>query len=161
MILPNLKARSIKVLHVVKVGTTLINVPTGGRILELTQGRINQHGRILAKNSSREARVDLLTIHPDQPRAGSPINDNYCVKVLRTGLLAGSEQPTPDKTLNIFPTRDFCKLYCCKSCMYCTRACTKERYKSQHVRLLSELQIKICEIKICENMFSVSINCLF
>ena len=42
----------------------------------------------------------LLTSHPDQPRASSPINDNYCVKVLQAGLLAGSKQPTPEKTVN-------------------------------------------------------------
>ena len=83
---------------------------------------------------AREARVVLLTIHPDQPRASSPINDNYCVKVLQTGLLAGSKRP-----------KDSCKLCCCKSCTYCTRAFAKEKCKSRRVRLLSELQIKICE----------------
>ena len=30
-----------------------------------------------------------LSIHPDRPRAGSRINDNDCVSVLQTGLLAG------------------------------------------------------------------------
>ena len=42
-------------------------------------------------------------------------------------------------------TKNCCKLCCCKSCTYCTRAFTKENCKSLHVRLLSELQIKVCE----------------
>ena len=37
-------------------------------------------------------REGLLIIHPDQPRASSPINDSYCVNVLQTGLLAGSQK---------------------------------------------------------------------
>ena len=37
---------------------------------------------------------------PDQPRASSPINDNYSVKVLQTRLLAGSKPLTSEKTIN-------------------------------------------------------------
>ena len=33
-----------------------------------------------------------LSIHPDWPRESSRINDNYCVNVLKTGLLAGSQE---------------------------------------------------------------------
>ena len=41
---------------------------------------------------ARDARASLLTTHPDWPRVSSPINDNYCVNVLKAGLLAGSRQ---------------------------------------------------------------------
>ena len=47
-----------------------------------------------------------------------------------------------------------CKLSCCKFCTYCTRAFTKERYKSWHVRLLSRNQIKICERCFCVDQLS-------
>ena len=101
---------------------------------------ISSHGQ------SRRGKENI-NIHPDQPRASSPINDNYCVNDLQAGLVAGSKQPTPDSDNNNehFFTKDSCKLCCCKSCTYCTRAFTKERCKSWPVRLLSELQIKICE----------------
>ena len=96
--MPNLKARDILALQVVKVGTTHMNVQTRGRIAGQSQGRINQHGRTLAKDSSRKAKVDLLTTHCDQPRASSPINDNCCVKGLQAGLLA---RKRPERTMNI------------------------------------------------------------
>ena len=37
----------------------------------------------------------------DQPRASSPINDNYFVNSLRDGLLAGSKTLTQEKTINV------------------------------------------------------------
>ena len=63
-------------------------------------GRINQHEKTLAKDSIRRTRDDLLTIHPEQPRASSLINDSYSVKVLQTGLLTGSKQLASGKTMN-------------------------------------------------------------
>ena len=42
----------------------------------------------------------LQTFHPNQPRASSLINDNYCVDKLQEGLLTGSQQQTPKKTMN-------------------------------------------------------------
>ena len=62
-------------------------------------GWISQHGKTLAKDSIRRTREDLPTILPNYPRASSPINDNYCVKVLQTGLLAGSKQLALGKTM--------------------------------------------------------------
>ena len=55
--------------------------------------------------------------HPDQPRASSPINDNY-----RQVCWPGAKQLTPAETMNI---KDTCKL-CCKSCTYCTWAFAKK-----------------------------------
>ena len=79
----------------VKVSTTHMNAPRRGQ----TTGWISRHGKTLvAKDSIRKAREDLPTIHPDQPRASSPINDNCCLKVLQTGLLARRKPPTSGKT---------------------------------------------------------------
>ena len=36
----------------------------------------------------------------DQPRASSPINDNYCLNKLQEGLLAGSQNSTQEQTMN-------------------------------------------------------------
>ena len=99
-----MKTRDMLVLHVVRVGTTPMKAKTRGRITGRTSW-INQHGKTLVKDGTGRTRDDLLTFHPDQPRASSPINDNYCVKVLQTGLLAGSKQLTPGETMNIFPSK--------------------------------------------------------
>ena len=93
------KTRDKLILHGVRVDTTHMNALTRGRITGWATNQINQHGRTLAKDSIRKARAGLPTIHPDQPRVSSHINDNYCVKVLQTGLLAGSKLPTPGKTI--------------------------------------------------------------
>ena len=60
-----------------------------------------------------------------------------------TGRTAGRE---PDILTRTFD-RQNCKLECCKSCSYCTRAFPKERSKSRVASLSYEkrLQIKICE----------------
>ena len=63
----------------------------------------------LAKDSTRRTRDDLLTFHPDQPRASSPINDNYCVKVLRDQ----ATNTRKDNELSFI--KDTCKLFCCKN----------------------------------------------
>ena len=138
-----MRPRNRPVLHMVRVGTTPTNALTKGRIRVQTRGQINQHGRTLARDTIRNPKADLPTIHHDQPRASSAINDNYCVDKLQEGLLAGSQLPTPGKTLNTqFPQThvNFIVLN-----HYCTGAFIKERSKSRRVRLLSELQIKICE----------------
>ena len=44
--------------------------------------------------------VLFLVIPRDQPRASSPINDNYFVNSLQEGLLAGSQTLPQEKTLN-------------------------------------------------------------
>ena len=49
----------------------------------------------------------LQIFHPGRPRASSPINDNYCVKVLQAGPLAGSKHPTPEKTVNSLLPKNF------------------------------------------------------
>ena len=72
-----------------------------------------------------------------------------------TGRTAGREQATNTrKESELFVTKDTCKLSCCKSCTSCTWAFAKERFKSQCVRLLSEMQIKICERCFCVDQFS-------
>ena len=59
-------------------------------------------------------------------------------------MTAGRELIT--KTDNRHLHRFKCKLSCCKSCSYCTRAFPKDRFKSWVSRLLLQrTQIKICE----------------
>ena len=39
------------------------------------------------------------SIHPDLPRVGSLMNDNYCINMLQEGLLAGSPS-VQEQTMN-------------------------------------------------------------
>ena len=55
-------------------------------------------GRTLVKGVIRSPRESLAT-RRDQPRASSPINDNYCIAMLQRGLLARSHNSTR-QTLN-------------------------------------------------------------
>ena len=92
-------------------------------------------GRTLGRGS-------LPVIHRNQPRASSPINDNYCIDKLQRGLLAGSQTSTR-QTLNTYQGLNV-KLSCCPSCSFCARAFPKERIKSRISRLLlQKSQIKI------------------
>ena len=52
---------------------------------------IDPLGRTLGKVATRNPRGSLPAIHLDQPRASSPINDNYCINKLQRGLLAGCQ----------------------------------------------------------------------
>ena len=99
--LPTLKPRVTLVLHVTRVGTIHMSIATRGRITEQTHGRINQHGRQSAKDSSREEKVELQITHPGQSRASSRINDNYCVDKLQAQLVPGSQSPDSRKTLTV------------------------------------------------------------
>ena len=56
---------------------------------------IDQHGRILAGDTTRKQEENLLITPRDQPRASSPINDK-----LQEGLLAGSQTSTQRQTMN-------------------------------------------------------------
>ena len=63
-------------------------------------------GRTLGRAATRNPRGSLPAIHRDQPRASSPINDNYCIDKLQRGLLAGSQISTrqtsdTDQSLNV------------------------------------------------------------
>ena len=49
----------------------------------------------------RRVKAKPLTTPRDQPRASSPINDNYFVNSLQDGLLAGSKTLTQEKTINV------------------------------------------------------------
>ena len=63
-----------------------------------------------------------------------------------TGRTSGREQATDSRQDNeLFFSKDTCKVSCCKSCTFCTLPFAKEKYKSWRVRLLSEMQIKMCE----------------
>ena len=62
--------------------------------------RTDQHGRTSLHIVTVEGVKGNTSIHPDQPGASSPINDNYCVDKLQEGLLAGSKVSTPRQTLN-------------------------------------------------------------
>ena len=87
----------------VRVGTTHMSVQRKGRI----RGRIprvtDPLGRTLAKETTRNPSGSLPVTHRDQPRASSPINDNYCIAMLQRGLLAGSQNLTRQTldTLNV------------------------------------------------------------
>ena len=51
-------------------------------------------------DNGRKANPKPLTTYRNQPRASSPINDNYFVNSLQEGLLAGSKTLSQDLTLN-------------------------------------------------------------
>ena len=101
-----MKTRDKQVLHMARVCSTPMNIRTRGQITGQTTGWKKEHGRTLVKDVTEKTSV-LQTFHPDQPRAGSPINDNYCVKVLQAGLLAGSKPPTPERTVNCMLPKTF------------------------------------------------------
>ena len=71
-----------------------------GRTGSLPTSRIDQHVRILARDIIRKPEANLPSIPHDQPRASSPINDNYCVDKLQEELLAGSQPSIPRQTMN-------------------------------------------------------------
>ena len=106
-----------------------------------------------AKYQSRKPKGRSSHYTSDQPRASSPINDNYCLNVLKAGLLVGSRDSKlyfisrgSQKDIRHSDTTDSsCKLFCCKSCTFCKMAFTKERYKSCCCKLFSTKKIKICE----------------
>ena len=78
-----------------KVGTTPMNVQRKSQTVEdLT----NPPGRISAHMvRARETKGSLLITHPNWPSPSSPVNDNYCVNLLKLGLLDGSK-----RTLSVF-----------------------------------------------------------
>ena len=67
---------------------------------QITESRTDQHGRTSLHMVKAEGVKENTSTHPDQPRASSHINDNYCVDKLQGGLLAGSKVSTPRQTLN-------------------------------------------------------------
>ena len=133
-----------------RVATTLMNFQRS----QSAENPTGPSGKIFVHIvRARGAKGSLLSTHPDQPRASSHTNDNYCVNVLQTGLLAGSQETVKcvqlPEDLSLFKddelsyTTDFrCKFFCCKSCTFCKRAFTKERCKSRYCNL-SQNRIKI------------------
>ena len=84
-----MRTGDIQALLTVRVGATLMSVWIGN----LTRDQTSPHGRTLGeKVRERKGRADPIITFHDQPRANSRINDNYCVNVLKAGLLAGSKQ---------------------------------------------------------------------
>ena len=75
-----------------RIGTTHIKCLKRSRITGNRTGRL---GRTSLHMVKVEGVKESTSIHPDQPRASSPINDNYCVDKLQERLLAGSPDPTP------------------------------------------------------------------
>ena len=77
------------ILHMEKVSTT----PMNNQIERLRKVQIYLHGKTLGvKVMARKLRVGQLTTLPDQPRANSHVNDNYCLDKVRERLLAGSKK---------------------------------------------------------------------
>ena len=82
-----------------KVAFTLMSVRTNA---QTSESRTALLGRILVTGANRrKENPKPLTTHRDQPRASSPINDNYFVNRIQEGVLAGSKT---------FPTRSDIKL---------------------------------------------------
>ena len=77
-----MKTNDIVLVHVARVGTSLMKGLRKGRTGNLPTSWIDQHGRILAGDTTRKPEANLLAILRDQPRASSPTNDNYCVDKL-------------------------------------------------------------------------------
>ena len=67
---------------------------TIGNLTDLP-GRIFGTGDLTRKSEAKP----FITLH-DQPRASSPINDNYFVNSLQEGLLAGSQISSQEQTMN-------------------------------------------------------------
>ena len=74
--------------HTARVCTTLISI----RKRNLIRDPTSLHGRAsVAEVREIKARVDLLITPPNWSRASSPINDNYCVNVLKAGCWPGAK----------------------------------------------------------------------
>ena len=87
MILPTVRTRDT--LHTARVSI----IPMYVLIESLTRDLTNPHGGILVeKVKAGNTRVSHLTTPPEQPKASSPINDNYCVNVTKAGLLVESKK---------------------------------------------------------------------
>ena len=82
-------ARDVLVLHTGRVVNTLMNILEES---QTTRNLTDPPGKTsLHMVRARGVKGDLST-HSVWPRTRSRINDNYCVSVLKTGLLAGSQE---------------------------------------------------------------------
>ena len=55
--------------------------------VQIANGPTNPPGRVLDHIiRAKKVRARPLITHPDRPMVSSPINDNYCVNVLKAGL---------------------------------------------------------------------------
>ena len=83
-------------------GRKVASTPTKDRISVRTTGSLTVlPGKTLAtEDRIRRTRTRLLIIPHDQPRASSPINDNYFVNSLQERLLARNQTLPQEKTLN-------------------------------------------------------------
>ena len=80
----------------------VVSTPTRDRTSAPTTGSLTVPlGKILAtEDRVRRTKARPLTTPRDQPRASSPLNDNYFVNSLQEGLLAGSQTLLQKETLN-------------------------------------------------------------
>ena len=120
--LHTLRARDVLLLHMARVVTIPTKELTKGWTESHPTSPIDQHGRTLARDIIRNLKANLSTIPHHQPRASSPINDNYCVDKLQEGLLARSQPSTPRQTMN-----------------KCPKCCLKSACRGQTSKLLANL----------------------
>ena len=86
----NLRPKVTQTVPAAKAGITLMIGLTGNLTDVRIRRGISRHGKTLGKAGTENLEERLLVTPPDQPRASSLINDNYCVTQSQTGLLAGS-----------------------------------------------------------------------
>ena len=85
-----MKPKVTPVVPAAKAGITLM-IGLTGKLTDVRIKRgISRHGKTLGKAGTENLEERLLVTPPDQPRASSLINDNYCVTHSQTRLLAGS-----------------------------------------------------------------------
>ena len=175
-----LKVRVGRQFQGAKVGTTHMKGRTRKQTGNLLTRMTSQLGRVLSKLNTRGVAGKQHTTPHDQPRASSPINDNYCADRLQGGLLAGSQTSTQGHSINshvnfhvvtAVPTApghsqkrelrlqikicDRCFLchsvVLCKSCGKCQTCCPKSSCRVQTSKLLASLAGSGCRSESSSN----------
>ena len=85
-----------------RVDTTCMRVRTRSLTVKSQTDKLGRTSLLMASTAEEKANISTP---PDQPRASSCINDNQCVEMLQTRLLAGSSPQTLNNVspLNVKP----------------------------------------------------------